>query len=201
MIQVTISKKAALLLIVGALLLVPLTAVATHLFGDVADDNIHSQGIGWVKDAGVTQGCGGGDYCPKQAVTREQMATFMYRLSGNDPATEPSVRAASAVVAERADNVYYATVSPLGTLTSGNAESAEWVDDIPGYRVQFDADLRSCTGVASAGDNGTASGGAWSASRVSLANPNEDIATVSFWSSITESISDKTGFHLMIVCP
>lgn len=58
--------------------------------------------------------------------------------------------------------------------------------DIPGFRVQFDAGLRSCTGVASAGDNGTPCGVAWSASDVRLATPNEDTATDSLWSAITQ---------------
>lgn len=35
--------------------------------------------ITWLFYAGVTQGCGGGLYCPKSTVTREQMASFLVR--------------------------------------------------------------------------------------------------------------------------
>jgi hypothetical protein len=44
--------------------------------------------IGKLSAAGVTQGCGGGNYCPDPAVTREQMAVFLIRALGdfNPPA-------------------------------------------------------------------------------------------------------------------
>ena len=91
--RVTISTRTALVLMVLALLAVPATATATHIFGDVSDTNVHAAGIEWVKDAGVTVGCTATEYCPGDPVTRAQMGTFMYRLSGNDPATPPSVNA------------------------------------------------------------------------------------------------------------
>lgn len=80
------------------LVTVPITAVATHIFTDVSDENVHRNSIAWLADSGVTRGCNPPDndqFCPKDEVTREQMATFMYRLSGNDEETEPSVNAAA----------------------------------------------------------------------------------------------------------
>ncbi len=41
----------------------------------------------------MTKGCSSTGYCPKDNVTREQMAAFMRRLSGNDPGVAPSVNA------------------------------------------------------------------------------------------------------------
>ncbi len=35
--------------------------------------------ITWVKDRGITLGCGGGNYCPAASVTRGQMASFIAR--------------------------------------------------------------------------------------------------------------------------
>ena len=32
-----------------------------------------------VKDLNITTGCGAGNYCPSQVVTREQMAAFLAR--------------------------------------------------------------------------------------------------------------------------
>jgi hypothetical protein len=35
--------------------------------------------IMWLVDAGITSGCGSGKFCPRSAVTREQMASFLVR--------------------------------------------------------------------------------------------------------------------------
>jgi hypothetical protein len=68
------------------------TALATHRFDDVADDHPHAAGINWAASSGVTRGCAdGSNFCPDQAVTRAEMATFMARLAGQG--TSPSVNA------------------------------------------------------------------------------------------------------------
>ncbi len=96
--KVTISTRTALVLLVLAVLAIPATAYATHVFADVSDSNVHAEGIEFMKDSGVSIGCQDGTvYCPDDFVTRAQMGTFMYRLSGNDPATDPSVHAAAAL--------------------------------------------------------------------------------------------------------
>lgn len=46
-------------------------------FGDV--DGVHARAIGALKEAGITQGCADGRYCPGDHVTRQQMATFLTR--------------------------------------------------------------------------------------------------------------------------
>ena len=77
-------------------LLVPAVALAGSVFDDVDDTDTHIEGITFMKDSGVSVGCdANNNYCPQDNVTRAQMATFMYRLSGNDPATEASVNADS----------------------------------------------------------------------------------------------------------
>jgi hypothetical protein len=95
--HITISKRSAIIIAVALLLIIPTTAIAQSLFNDVAPGSTHEPGIGFMKDSGVTVGCNaaGTEYCPSDAVTREQMATFMYRLSGNEPNTAPSVLGAS----------------------------------------------------------------------------------------------------------
>ena len=96
MLQITISKRVALIIVLALILVIPGVAVATHVFLDVGDGDTHAEGIEWVADAGVSVGCGDGtNYCPDDDVSRAQMGTFMYRLSGNDPATDPSVNAAT----------------------------------------------------------------------------------------------------------
>ena len=66
MLQITISKRAALIIAIALLLVIPGIAGATHIFTDVTDGSTHAPGITWVADAGVTSGCGDGSmYCPK----------------------------------------------------------------------------------------------------------------------------------------
>ena len=42
--------------------------------------------IEWLVAAGITNGCGGGRFCPTAPVTREQMASFLKRATGLPPA-------------------------------------------------------------------------------------------------------------------
>lgn len=74
----------------------PISAFAAQRFRDVPTGYTHAPGISWLVDAGVTAGCGDGtSYCPDEGVTRGQMASFLRRLAGGDPAVAPSVNAAT----------------------------------------------------------------------------------------------------------
>ena len=42
--------------------------------------------INAIRDAGITGGCGNGNYCPQGLVTREQMAAFLVRAVEGEPA-------------------------------------------------------------------------------------------------------------------
>jgi hypothetical protein len=78
--------QVALIAVVTALLVAPLTALATHSFTDVSDSNTFHDDIAWLKDSGVTKGCNPPDnteYCPDDNVTRGQMAAFMHRNTTN----------------------------------------------------------------------------------------------------------------------
>jgi hypothetical protein len=67
--------------IVGYVLEVsPAPGVAT--FNDVPTDHPFFQFIEALVESGVTAGCGGGNYCPDNPVTRGQMAVFMSKLTG-----------------------------------------------------------------------------------------------------------------------
>lgn len=52
----------------------------TPEFSDVSASNTHAGAIAAIADEGVTSGCGGDRYCPDEAVSRGQMASFLYRL-------------------------------------------------------------------------------------------------------------------------
>lgn len=50
-----------------------------HDFADVDEDDTHSGAIGAIAQHEVTRGCGAERYCPRDEVTRAQMATFLTR--------------------------------------------------------------------------------------------------------------------------
>jgi hypothetical protein len=51
----------------------------SQTFGDVPTDYWAFDFIETLVDSGITGGCGGGNYCPEDAVTRAQMAVFLER--------------------------------------------------------------------------------------------------------------------------
>jgi hypothetical protein len=49
------------------------------VFGDVPISYWAAAWIEQLSAEGITGGCGGGNYCPNQAVTRAEMAVFLVR--------------------------------------------------------------------------------------------------------------------------
>jgi hypothetical protein len=70
------------------------TITAPDPFTDISGSGFRSD-ITWMYDTGLSTGWGDGTYRPYQAISREAMAAFMYRLAGNPaftpPATSPFV--------------------------------------------------------------------------------------------------------------
>lgn len=107
-----------------ALLLVAIpVGVAAVDFDDVAPNNVHAEGIQWMADTGVSRGCADNLFCPDTLLPREQMATFMYRLSGNDPDTPPSVNA------DRLDGKHASEFMTAGQLPRVAFAAASDVDE------------------------------------------------------------------------
>jgi hypothetical protein len=79
--------------LLGAAIAFPLGAIASHQFTDVPNSNTFHADIDALADAGVTSGCAAGKYCPKDFVTREQMAAFLNRLGALGPGKVPVVNA------------------------------------------------------------------------------------------------------------
>jgi hypothetical protein len=57
----------------------PPSSEPSPTFSDVTPGSTHAANITILAQRGVTLGCGGGRFCPDQAVTRDQMATFLGR--------------------------------------------------------------------------------------------------------------------------
>jgi parallel beta-helix repeat protein len=65
---------------------------AMQRFTDVPPANPFYSFIERMAVLNITQGCGGGNYCPGQAVTREQMAAFMIRALGEFNPPQPAMQ-------------------------------------------------------------------------------------------------------------
>ena len=59
--------------------------VAPGVFGDVPATHWAAAWIEELARAGVTAGCGAGQYCPESPVSRAQMAIFLVRAFGLGP--------------------------------------------------------------------------------------------------------------------
>ncbi len=57
-------------------------APATATFGDVPTNHPYFRAIEALAASGITGGCGGGNFCPSQNVTRGEMAAFLARALG-----------------------------------------------------------------------------------------------------------------------
>ena len=90
------SRRLVLLVAIMAALAVPTVALAAH-FTDVDANDVHAPGIEYLADSGITLGCATNPdrFCPNDGLTRAQMGSFLFRASGNDPNTPPSVNAAT----------------------------------------------------------------------------------------------------------
>ena len=54
-------------------------------FADVSSAALFCKYIKRLSELGITKGCGGGNFCPKTTVTREQMAAFLVRAVEGEP--------------------------------------------------------------------------------------------------------------------
>ena len=57
-------------------------APATATFGDVPTNHPFFRVIEALAASGITSGCGGGNFCPDGAVTRQEIAKFLVRALG-----------------------------------------------------------------------------------------------------------------------
>ena len=80
-------------LLLGAAVAFPLGVLASHQFSDVPTSSTYHADIDAIRDAGVTTGCAPNLYCPKDFVTREQMAAFLNRLGALQAGKGPVVNA------------------------------------------------------------------------------------------------------------
>ncbi len=150
--------KYGLVALVTALVSLPTgAAMAGHNFLDVPTSNIFHADIEWMLTNGITAGCGNGNYCPSDNVTREQMAAFIRRLS-----TKKVVNAAtaeSAVDSDTLDGLDSTVLMPL--VASVNFSTTE--GDIPGPQFATATLVAPVAGIIVV----TVSGDSWGGGRIS----------------------------------
>ena len=114
------TRDPRVLLVVLTALLVAITAfplgvIASHRFSDVpASSSFHSD-IAAVSAVGLTTGCAAGKFCPKDFVTREQMAAFLNRIGALSEGSEPVVNA------DRLDGLDAAALSVVAGTSEGGS--------------------------------------------------------------------------------
>lgn len=115
----TSRRRAAIVTFIAVLALaLPVGVLASHQFADVPNSNIYHNDVDALVDAGVTGGCGGGNYCPTRSVTRGEMAAFMNRLGALGPGKTPVVNATT--VDGRSANELTRTARAVGSSTYTN---------------------------------------------------------------------------------
>lgn len=124
-----------LLALAVGLVAFPAGVWAADAFTDVPEGNVHHDSVDAIADAGVTQGCAEGAYCPADAVRRDQMASFMDRLGALSEGQTPVVNAATAQQAENAEQAANSAgvggvdaqelLDRIEALEDGGAEAAE----------------------------------------------------------------------------
>ncbi|MGH2383070.1 MAG: S-layer homology domain-containing protein [Candidatus Limnocylindria bacterium] len=94
--------------------------LASHQFSDVPNSNPFHADIDALVDSSVTSGCGGGRFCPKDPVLREQMAAFMNRLGALGPGRTPVVNAAEL------DGLSATDFGVAGVRSDADGEVVQW---------------------------------------------------------------------------
>jgi hypothetical protein len=108
-------------------LLAPLRAGAVGISGAFTDDDgsVHEADINGIAEVGITQGCGGTNFCPRGGVTRAEMASFLVRAMELTPQT-------TGPFADIATNIHAPNINALAAagITTGCSASAYCPDQV-----------------------------------------------------------------------
>lgn len=63
----------------------------TGLFADVGSDTWYAEGVAWAAENGIVAGVGNGKFAPNSPITREQLATMLWRYAGEPKAKQTSL--------------------------------------------------------------------------------------------------------------
>jgi hypothetical protein len=123
-------RRLALIGLVVALAIPAGVVLANHQFSDVPTGSSIHDDVEALVEAGVTTGCGGGKYCPTDAVTRGQMAQFLNRLGALD-GQAPSVNA------DRVDGKHASSLIRVASWQTSSTMSVPISGDLTEYGSQL----------------------------------------------------------------
>jgi hypothetical protein len=179
------------------------TVFASHQFNDVPDSNQFHDDIEWMADNGIADGFADGGYHPNAAVTRQAMAAFLHRLSGDE--IPPIVNAAEfqgVSATQFRDEVapMWAAVGSDASLTRGSNDVVD-VNRIGAvgagnYEVIFDREVDTCAFVATIGPAGSGT----SIGDVNVALRNTDTSAVFVDTNNSAGTAADRPFHLVVTC-
>ena len=175
-------------------------AGATERFTDVSDTNIFSSHIEWLALEGITQGCNpptNDEFCPKDNVTRGQMAAFLVRALGltDDGGGNHFIDDDGSVFEANIDKLFTAGI----TAGCNPPTNDEFCPNDNVTREQMAAFLRRALDVAPIQVTGlvvTLGGGSGEIDVSWDANPEGDIDRYNIWYSLLPGAS-----KLLIVDP
>jgi hypothetical protein len=146
------NKRKAFIVVAATLAIIALSAtfvLASHDFPDVSTGAFYHDDVSWLVDNGITSGCGGGKYCPNNAVTRGQMAVFLHKSAPYLSLVETNGSATDATVSST-----YEQLDDLDSFSKayeGTTIKLTWTDHVatggtPGtsfcdYQVRVDGDV------------------------------------------------------------
>jgi hypothetical protein len=108
-------------LVMALVLLAALPAGAAGISGAFTDDDgsVHEADINGIAEVGITQGCGGTNFCPRGGVTRAEMASFLVRAMELTPQN-------SGPFADISSSIHAANINALATagITTGCSPTA-----------------------------------------------------------------------------
>jgi len=180
---VTLTKTKVALAVLAVAMLVPATALATHVFDDVPDDKFYATPVEWAAANNITTGKSPTTFAPDDNVTRGESVTFLKRYDDNIVQdVRDDIAANTADIAALITPIAVAYVEHNGgspTVTGTSGVTATWDAGTGRYTVSVDGVTLS---PATHAVNVTSI-------RINGGSPTEDRASQTFFSSGSVGVS------------
>jgi predicted extracellular nuclease len=108
-------------------------------FADVPSNDLFYTDIGKLAARGVTVGCGNGNYCPNQLVTRDQMAAFILRAKGEFNPPTPATQRFTDVPPSNTFYNFIDRMAVLGITVGCTPDHLQYCPSDPVRREQMSA--------------------------------------------------------------
>jgi hypothetical protein len=186
--RLTLPRKRWIVLVAAVAALALGAPIAWADFTDVPPSNPFYADINAIQGAGVTSGCGGGNFCPTDNITRQAEAAFIHRAS---PRVAQSEAIANATVVPSADSATD-TVAGQVTIDVGGVGGGHQFVKVDAHMATTYKTGTTPFFVAYYIADGTCSGaGGQTFSDTIVANPGDDTASAT-WTEQVPTGGPKT---------